>query len=367
MQYLFTGLAGLAIVSAGAAGAAGIERARTPIDVLFEEGNHVQFSFSYVDPSVDGTYAAPLGGGDTGDALESYLNAGVALKYQFSDRLSGMVALGQPYGADASYSEGIYTGLAAEWDSTSLTGILKYEFNDNISVYGGPRIVKSQAEIDIPPALIGAATGVPVAYNAGGDPDTDVGYVLGAAYSRPDIALRVGLTYESAITHEFDSVETVGGVATDTTTEVELPQSLTLDFQTGVAPKTLLFGSVRWSEWSEWQVAPPVYLGAAGQPVTGFDHDVFAYSLGLGRQLTDDLSVFARVGYETSEDTEMTRLSPIDGRTSFGIGGSYQVSEATEITAGIEYIRLGDAFDSTGTTYEDNSALGIGVQIGMKF
>ena len=44
-----------------------------------------------------------------------------------------------------------------------------------------------------------------------------------------------------------------------TTTDVETPQSVQLDFQTGVAPKTLVFGYVRWVDWTEFDVTPPLF------------------------------------------------------------------------------------------------------------
>lgn len=55
--------AAAATLAAAQVHAGGIERARTPIDVLFEEGNHAKLSFSYVEPTVSGAYPAALGGG----------------------------------------------------------------------------------------------------------------------------------------------------------------------------------------------------------------------------------------------------------------------------------------------------------------
>ena len=45
-------------------------------------------------------------------------------------------------------------------------------------------------------------------------------------------------------------------VTQHTTTDLETPQSVQLDFQTGVAPKTLVFGYVRWVDWTEFNVTP---------------------------------------------------------------------------------------------------------------
>lgn len=353
-------IATAALCAASQLNAGGIERSRTPIDVLFEAGNYAELSFSYVSPSLSGSYPAALGGGSTASMSESYTTLTFAYKHQFSDRFAAMVTLGQPYGADANYSAGAYTGLQATWDSTALTALGKYQASDRVSVYGGVRVVNSSAQIAIPAQLLG---GVP--YTAVGSNDTGVGWVAGAAYEIPDIALRVALTYESAIDHSFTTAESFSPVAT--TTDVEIPQSITLDFQTGIAADTLLFGSVKWAEWSTWEIAPPAYVGATGQRVTGFDDDRVTWQLGVGRRLNEQVAVFARAGYEAATGSTSSRLSPRDGFTSFGLGGTLTLENNAEITAGVEYVSLGDATDSSGTQFTGNDALAFGVSFGMSF
>ncbi len=90
--------------------------------------------------------------------------------------------------------------------------------------------------------------------------ETDFGYVVGGAWERPDIAARVSLTYHSEIEHDFEADE--NGASTDFSTTT--PQSLTLEGQTGVAADTLLFGSVRWVNWSEFDISPVNFGLASG-------------------------------------------------------------------------------------------------------
>lgn len=357
------------LLSTSIASAGGLDRSGNAYSVLYEDGNYVQLSFSSTNPDVSGDYPAALGGGSTDNMANSYLNAGVALKYEINEALDVAVFLNQPYGADSEYTAGAYTGLQAEWKSTQLAVIGKYEVAPQISVYGGVRAIQSQADIAVPTALIAAASGntVLVPYAAETESDTQVGYVLGAAYEMPEIALRVSLTYESGVTHEFDTTEQFGAdPAVESTTDIEIPQSVALDFQSGIAADTLLFGSVRWSEWSVWEVRPIEYESQIGDRVTGLDNDVVTYRIGVGRRLNDDLSVFGRITYEASSGDEASRLSPTDGSTSFGIGGSYNL-DGVELTGGIEYALLGDAEDGSTTAFEDNTALGVGINIGFNF
>lgn len=411
------------LLTTSLAQAGGLDRGSNAYSVLFEEGNYVQLSFSSASPEVSGDYPDPSLGDSTGNMAESYSGAGFALKYAVNDKLDFGLFLNQPYGANAAYEGGFYDGLTADWGSEQLSLVAKYEVAPGISVYGGLRAIRSKAEITIPDQLIrsgvigqipapiagalpppGTAPGDVGAFIAGADlgaipgitaeqvatltnaiglatspltaldysattsSDTQVGYIVGAAYERPEIALRVALTYESGVTHEFESDETLPAVAvgSEGTFEIELPQSVALDFQSGIAADTLAFGSIKWTEWSVWDVRPSLYEAVTGGSVTGLDNDVITYRAGLGRRLSDELSVFGRVTYEKANGGVASRLAPTDGSISYGIGGSYTMDNI-EITGGVEYAILGDAEDGTPVDFSDNSALGFGLSVGFSF
>jgi len=352
------------VLTTVSAHAGGIDRADLSYAILFEEGNYAEIGFSRVRPEVSGSYSAlfgPFSGTSTGDMAEDYSTYSLSYKHQFSDRLHLGLFINTPYGADANYTQGPYTGLTATWDSRQIAGVLRYEVTPAISVYGGLRYVRSDAEIAIPTTLI------PGTYTARGTAE-DFGYIVGAAYEKPEIALRVALTYEGEIEHSFPTTESgpaIGGTQ-NTTTDIIMPQSLALDFQTGIAKDTLLFGQIRWSEWSAWEVRPPAYAGLTGQAVTGFDNDVYTFQLGIGRRLSENWSVFARGSFEKANGGIASRLSPTDGAKSFGIGGTY-TKDALKITAGLEYVKLGDAVDGSSVEFEDNDAVGFGMTVGFRF
>lgn len=377
----------LACLFASAAHAGGIERARPAEAILFEEGNYAQFTFLQSNPNVSGEYPAIVGGGSTGDMAGINLNVGGGLKFQLTDRFDFALLVSQPYSANASYDKGFYNGLTAKWRSTSVDALLKYDLTDRVAVYGGPSLLTSSADITIPLTLANVASdpdgpagpipgSIVSTYRAQSSQETDVGFIVGAAYQIPDYKLRVALTYRSEIEHEFDARETYTQlglpgptftpISVSTKTPIKMPQSVTLDFQSGVAQNTLVFGSVKWTEWSKWQVKPGAYAAETGREITGFKHDTMTYQLGVGRAINDRLSLFARVGHETKKGSTVTRLSPVDGYTSLGIGATYTVGDA-KITAGIEHAWLGDAESSTPTDFTDNTATGFGVTIGFKF
>lgn len=355
MNRIFTVGAALMLTTT-AATAGGIDRGLTDYGVMFETGNYVELGYSNVKPDISGDYPD---GSSTGDMAEDYSTASLSLKYDLNEQLSLGLFLNQPYGANASYGQGAYTGLGADWDSKGIAVILKYQVNPNVSVYGGARSVESQAEITIP-TLAGA-------YAAQTEKDRQTTYIAGAAYERPELALRAALIYETGITHDFSTTETLNGnVFAAGPTEIEMPQSVTLDFQSGVAEDTLVFGSIRWSEWSVWEVRPEGFEDISSRRVTGIDNDVMTYRVGLGRQINDQISVFGRVTYEDSDGGDANRLSPPDGSTAFGFGGTF-TNGPMKLTGGVELIRFGDAIDREGVEFADNTAVGVGVSVGYSF
>ena len=372
MKYIVTVVGALALTTT-LAQAGGIDRSGSSYSALFEKGRVATIGFSTVNPSVSGVFTHPLAGAiPTGNMAESYTTLSFSLKGDINDKLAYAIFLNQPYGADAHYTTGIYTGLEAHWKSTQLAALLKYSFNDRMSVYGGLRLVNSKANINIPAQML-APPATPFAlgaYTAKTDSDTQVGYVVGAAYEIPDIALRVALTYESKIKHNFGTSERFanlnGGATITGDTDITLPQSVALDFQTGIAKDTLLFGSVKWSEWSKWHVRPDYYNAVISDEITGFENDVITYELGIGRRINENVSVFARIGYEKADGQEASRLAPTDGMHSIGIGGSW-TKDNVKVTGGVEYVKLGDTFDASGTKFSGNDALGVGVNVAFTF
>ena len=397
------------LLTTSLAQAGGLDRSGSAYSILFEDGNAAQLSFSTVRPDVSGNYdSSPIPGfeGSSGNMANSYASFGFAVKYAMTEQLDFALFYNQPYGADSEYTNGFYEGLKAQWDSQQIAAVAKYEVSPGISVYGGVRVIESEAIITLPDQLVRlgyqnvvledpqslagqAAAGIlaqstdagSLEYNAEVARNTQTGYILGAAYERPEIALRVALTYESGVKHDFDTTETlptpavlptldgpvaVGFIDAESTTNIELPQSLTLDFQSGVAANTLVFGSIKWTEWSVWEVRPAGFEAATQGRVTGLDNDVMTYRLGVGQRINDQLSVFSRITYEAGTGDDLNRLSPTDGSTSLGLGGTYTVDNI-ELTGGVEYAMLGGGEDSAGVEFKDSTALGFGLSVGFSF
>ena len=341
--------------------AGGLDRSGQPISALFETGSYAELGFGLVQPSVSGTFTHPLAGElASGSVANDYSQLTFALKMDLNEQLSLALILDQPYGAAVEYSQAGYplNGTFADLRSQALTALLRYKINDRFSVHGGVRSVGMEADLQV-----SSPAGT---YAAEFDNDRAIGYIVGAAYEIPDIALRVALTYSSET--EFSNPTSVMGAtgawAPVANTEFVMPQQIALDFQTGIAANTLLMGQIRWVEWTATEISPQGY---PGNPLVSYSDDRITYTVGIGRKFSDSFSGAISVSYEEDQGNLVSNLSPTDGSLSIQIGGSYTMNNV-ELSGGIRYIMVGDATTETiGAEFADNSGLAIGMSVGYHF
>lgn len=367
-QALTAGAALLLTTSLASAG--GLDRSGQSITVLFEDGMYAELSFGQVTPSVDGTLASALGDLSSGNVGVDYFQVGAAFKNDLNEQISYAVIVDRPFGANVDYGDAddFYPlkDSEAEFRSTGLTILGRYKFDDSFSIHGGIRAVTVDAD-----SFVSVQTGDPTesfVHDASYDSDTAFAGVIGAAYERPEIALRVAVTYtgEMDFSHDTDVELTtaLGTIEATGETEYTIPQSVNLDFQTGVAADTLVFGSIRWVEWTTTSIDSPLY---PPNPIISYDDDVVTYNLGVGRRFSDEFSASVSVGYEKANGGTADELAPTDGNTSLSVGAAYNLASGVELSGGVRYIAIGDATTGIGAEFEDNSAIGVGFKIGYNF
>lgn len=351
-------------LGAGAAVAGGVERSTQSVAILFEKGNYAELSFGFASPDVSGITQVPVGpfpaGAASGDMAPSYSTFSLGYKQALSDRLDVAVVIDQPIGANVDYpgTFGVSTyplaGATAELTSTAVTGLVRYKFPNRFSVIGGLRAEAVKGVVSIP---------LVANYTLETNRDYEFGYVIGAAWERPDIQARVALTYNSEIAHTLESTEF--GVPTGTF-ETVVPQSVNLEFQTGISRKyqLALMGSVRWVDWSAFKIDPPAY--PQPEPLVEYQSDRVTYNLGLGKRFNDAWSGSVMLGYESSNGDTTGNLGPTDGFKSIAVGAQY-TSGNMKISGGVRYVDIGDATTGIGARFTDNSAIGVGVKVGFTF
>jgi long-subunit fatty acid transport protein len=367
-------------LGAGSALAGNVDRSGQSSMLLFEPGGYAEFYIRRVSPDVSGvgagsapSLATPTPGQSSGDMAGGYNNVGAGVKTQLQDGLDAALILDQPFGANTLYptdTRYYARGTIATLDTNAMTALLRYRFPSNVSLFGGLRYQTFSASAVIPFAA---------RYNVSADEASSWGYVLGAAWEKPEIAARVALTYNSAIDYDLSTTETSLPFGTQkSTTPVTTPQSVNLDFETGVAADTLLFGGVRWVDWTEFDISPAMYqrittnaITPQGRALVSYDSDVYTYTLGVGRRFNETWSGALSLTHEQQVGGYASNLGPTDGLTSVNVGGTY-TQGPMEVSAGVSYIWIGSAETTINTLqtagiFEDNTGVGFGMRIAYRF
>ena len=354
------------ILGTGMAQAGGWDRSGQDTSIILKEGNLLEVTSASVNPNVTGIYSAPapVAGVATGEAVPNYSFTTFGFRTDISDNMSLAIIQDTPFGAEVSWTDGGYDGVKAKVNSSATTLLMSYDL-DNVTVYGGLKNQSFDASATVLPTLL--------YYSITSTPDTSLGYVLGAAIEKPEIAMRVALTYHSAVKHDVAVVETSPyGANKASTLSAKTPSSFNLDFQTGIAANTLLFGTIRSVKWTQTLLRPTEYAKYAGSPsLKEFTQDTVSYSLGLGRKLSDHWSGAVTYGTESAEGVAGGPLGPTDGYSKMGLGVTYTGEQAT-ITLGMQKVNLGDtSAEAAGGAYKaamsSNTALVSAVKVGYKF
>jgi len=376
-----TTIAGAATIAAGSAYAGGIDRSSQFLGPLFEQGgatgSYVQLSYGRILPSAK---APNL---NVGNPLGDYNSFGVAFKTDLNDKLSLGIIFEEPYGADIQYPlAGPFVGGGAEVNSDQISAIVRYKVSDRFSILGGFRLLDVDGSIRTFTAAPVPGGLAPISLSASSE--WAIGGVVGVAYEIPDIALRVALSYNTEISADFTGTETVfadaartipiGGAATNF--NVKFPESINLEFQSGVAQNTLVFGSIRHAMYNGFNLTTPANAGIFGGLLgatnyVNFTSDSTTYSLGVGRRFNDKFSGSISFSYEADGTIpSTTALAPTTGLSSVSIGGQYKATDTMTISGGISYIVPGDQLVNSAAgqaSFNNNEVIAVGLRLGINF
>ncbi|OTG60166.1 transporter [Acinetobacter sp. ANC 4204] len=365
--------------------AAGLDRSGQSILPFLQSGNYAEASFSVLDPNVSGE---SNNGTSVSDMADDYYFPSAALKIQATEHFSFGLLYDQPYGADSQYSSAAGAfgngkeGTSVKVRTNNLSLIFGYQPTENWNLYAGPVYQTVKGNV----SLRGSAYSLLSGYDINLEEDDAFGWLAGAAYQIPEIALKAAVTYRSEIKHELDTTETSNiyipsyGIdlrSVTSQTEVVTPQSVNLDFQTGIAKDTLAFANIRWVHWDQFAVSPTALATASklakgkAQNLIDYSDDQISATVGVGHKFTSKWSGSASVGWDSGAGNPVTTLGPVEGFWSVGLGGQYSPAENYFVQAGVKYFWLGDAKAQTGGNvvgdFSNNDAIAYGLKFGYKF
>ena len=360
IKIILAGLAG-ATIMATAASAGGFSRGTADTDILYEDGEFVLRSgVTYVVPNRE--YSTINGAASSdGNYIDSYAIPSAAVKLKFHNNLSCAGTMTQSFGAGATYGpESIAAGLAVG-NGVKSEGFTSNEFGltcgVNMDVGPGRAWVIGglflqdftyAQTVTLNPLVPGlGGTDATLAF----DDTYRTGYRIGVAYEIPEIALRAQLLYRSAVDHtpgvSEGSFTTLGGVFPAFGSGT-LPQSVELKLQSGVAPGWLVFGSVKWTDWSVLDTLDYTVVGLGGPTELEYAwQDGWTVSAGVGHQINDNLAAQASLTWDRGVSTTEDALTD-----TFGLaGGVALTNDAGNATlsfgGGITYVSAGSVAAQT--------------------
>ena len=387
--------------------AAGLDRSGQSIAAFLQPGNYFEAGISVLDPEVKGKDTS---GNQTGDMASDYYFPHAALKIQATEHFSVGLIYDQPFGADAEYSGNsnfvenssapFHGGTSVTVDTQNLNLLFGYQPNENWNLYAGA----VYQTVDGTVLLRGTTYSVFNGYDFRTGEDESVGWLAGVAYQIPEIALKASVTYRSEIDHKMTADENFGAAgfitgpasalnpimtalnASSGETKLTTPQSVNVDFQTGIMANTVAFANVRWVDWSNFKVQPYNFaklsqiLGQSGlvaDKPNGFNlidykEDQISATVGVGRKFNERWGGNVSVGWDSGAGNPVTTLGPTEGFWSVGTGVRFSPAENYFIGAGVKYFWLGDADAVTGAhsnagKFTNNDAIAYGLNIGYKF
>ena len=378
-------IAGMMLASPAISG--GWEAGRLDSSFIYQEGSYAEVGTSSIDYDVKGKTQA----NKTHKMAKDQTRTSLAFKMEYGDfdigltrYMSGAIQLdGQntaakvdPPGcnplvasAAANVAQAGYCSIVPSADVTahSIALLGKYSINDNISVLGGLN------RYDVETSTVTTVAGH---YVVSGD---EMAPVVGAAYENKEIALRVELMVQAETDMTLSAKSSLSPLDPTAPSNISgaklvIPQTMTLTFQSGIAEDTLLFGSIHKADWKTAQIAIPANATHASGAVTNVDSDFAnrtAYSIGIGRKLSDSISVLG--SYATEGGGGATSTDPFtltDGSQTIALGARYTYENMT-VSGGYSYTKVGDVkmTHATGLSsdYKDNKVTGIGLKIGFSF
>lgn len=262
--------------------------------------------------------------------------------------------------------------------STAL--LARYSVNENISVFGGlNQFALSDSDV----------TTIAGYYKV--DAKSENVTVLGAAYEIPDIALRVEAVFQEETNTSLSASSSLSPLLPTTPisgASYTIPETLTLNFQSGIAEDTLLFGSIHQQSWDTAQIVIPENLNginpvtfAADTPVSAVGSsfsDKTSYSIGVGRKISDKLSL--SISYSQEDGGGPTTDDPFtlsDGSQGITFGARYSLNDNMTVSAGYNYTTAGDVNvvhevapgvpSGLTANYTDNSTSALGVRLAFNF
>ena len=320
----------------------------------------------------------PLSGGNGGNPVGANWIPNLYFVTDVTPRTKFGFGINSPFDLKTEYPSdwvGRYQAIESKVQTININPAISYAATNQLSVGAGVNFQYLKANlsnaIDFGAACFGSLFGPAACTSAGILPGTQdgIGKVSGDSWGtgfnfgllyKIDANSTLGLAYRSSISHNtsgnanFTNPTLPGPFAaitagvTNTTAHANLtvPDSLSANFSTLVAPNLTLLGDVTWDGWSKFRELRVRYDNGLPDTVDSENwRNTVRVALGLGYDWSSDLKLRAGIHYEGStvpDSTRDTRL-PDDDHTLLAIGATYNFNKDNSLDFGYAHLWVKDA------------------------
>lgn len=350
--------------------AGGFSRGTANTDILFEDGTaNFDASATFVNPNrkYDRNPVAALSGTEYTD---SYVIPSIAAKYSFNDYLSCAATYTNPFGGDSINEVMSNRGKVEEKFITHEYGATCAAFvpltTGRIGLIAG--VFYEEFDYDFS-GFTRAGPGItPIDFSLNSN---DIGWRAGVAYEIPEIAFRTQLMYRSGTEHEDKSGDAylpAFGISPPLTGAGELPQSVELKVQSGIAPGWLAFGSIKWTDWSVLDTLD-ITLGGASFNNQYYWRDGITVTGGIGHEFTDSVTGAVAFTYDRGVSTGWdlygdTYTTAITASVKDNWGGKLSAAVALAYQEGAEENKFAPGMNSSS---QNTWGTAVQVRYNLKF
>jgi long-chain fatty acid transport protein len=339
---------GVANAGAGAVADDSSSAWHNPAGMTRLSGTHAQGTAGLIYGNVkfDADSNTPVAGGDGGNAainLAPVLNGSIV--HSLTDNLKLGFALGSVAGAGLDYGSNwagrqqntktqlvTLTGIPSiaykmHWLSVGVGATINYGSLDTFKLKA-PNQAESTIKLDGDDWAYGVTAGVLVEFSDHS---------------------RVGLKYLSETKYEFDgdlkvSGGAVGGINVNSTTTLEMPQMLVLNFYHEFNDQFAILATADWEDWSEFENVP-VSVSKGGAAIPRNWKDTYKLAGGVHYRPTKPWLLMTGFAWDSSpvDSKDRTADMPADRQLRYAVGTTYQWHERLKLGANITYLDAGNA------------------------
>jgi long-chain fatty acid transport protein len=306
------------------------------------------------------------GNGGNAGSLAAVPNGYVSL--QLTPQFYLGFGISAPFGLATEYEDANWVGrvqaIKSEITTVNYNPSLAYQINDKVSLGLGINYQTIDAEMT-------SATPVGT-YRVKGD-DAAWGWNAGALFTLSP-AMRVGVSYRSAMDYTLDGTRSVGANSSPAKADIKLPDTFILSVWQQVSDRWEAMGDLSYTHWSTLDKLSIRH--ATGTDVETFNYDdSWRFAWGAAYKASDALKVKFGIAYDRTPVSDSNRSArvPDNDRIWFSIGGQYSAGKMGRFDLGYAYLYVKDANinQSVGLSNlrgsYDNSGHVLGLQYSVGF